>query len=201
MKYLHKYIYKGTDQAMIRITSQEGVLAGGVARDEVTQHLECRYVSPAEAVVRNFEFHTHGQYPLVYRLPVHLEGERAVYFPEDATREELEAIAEQKRTQLMAFFDYNAANEDCRHFLYPDWPEFYVWDPKTHTWKPRQRGYCIGRMYSVPSSVGEAYYLRMLLANIPGPQSLAHLRTISGTTYATFRGACLAAGLLADDGT
>ena len=127
------------------------MLAGGVARDEVTQHLECRYVSPAEAVVRIFKFH-----PPVYRLPVHLEGEQAVYFPEDATREELEAISEQRCTQLMAFFDYNAANEDGRHILYPDWPEFYVWDPKTHTWKPRQRGYCIGRMYSVPPSVGEA---------------------------------------------
>ena len=72
VKYLRKYIYKGTDQAMIRITSQEGVLAGGVARDEVTQHLECHYVSPAEAVVRIFEFHTHGEYPPVYRPPPEL---------------------------------------------------------------------------------------------------------------------------------
>ena len=39
----------------------------------------------------------------------------------------------------------------------------------------------------------------MLLMKIKGPKSFEDLRTINGTNHATYREACIAMGLLADD--
>ena len=192
IKYIHKYVYKGTDQATVHISTADQL-------DEVGTHLQCRYVSPAEAVVRLFEFHTHEEYPPVVRLPVHLEGEQPVFFRADATAEEVEAAAERRQTELMGFFAYNAAHSSSRNLLYIDFPTHHVWDKEKREWKPRKRGTCIGRMQYVPPTAGERYFLRVLLCNIPGPQSFQHLRTVGGTTYPTFRAACIAAGLLDSD--
>ena len=56
-------------------------------------------------------------------------------------------------------------------------------------------------MYFVPPNVNdERFYLRTLLAVVKGPESYEDLRTVSNTLYPTFREACIARGLLADDG-
>lgn len=47
--------------------------------------------------------------------------------------------------------------------------------------------------------LGELYYLRMMLSNVKGPTSYAHLRTVGTVRYDTFREACFALGLLSDD--
>jgi len=56
-------------------------------------------------------------------------------------------------------------------------------------------------MYFVPLSANdECFYLRTLLAVVKGPTSFESLRSFGGVTYPTFRDACLARGLLEDDG-
>ena len=47
--------------------------------------------------------------------------------------------------------------------------------------------------------LGECYYLRLLLHNVRGPTSFENLRTVDSIVYDSFKGACLAFGLLADD--
>jgi hypothetical protein len=59
-------------------------------------------------------------------------------------------------------------------------------------------------MYFVKPSENERYYLRLLLATVPGATSYADLRTTAKGTpqeviHATFKAACLARGLLQDD--
>ena len=54
-------------------------------------------------------------------------------------------------------------------------------------------------MYYVHPTVGELYYLCMLLMIVKGATSYVDLRTFSGTIYATFREACEARGLLESD--
>lgn len=191
IKYIHKYVYKGNDIATVQVQERQ---------DEIAVHLECRYVSPAESVVQLFEFAVHEEFPPVTRLPVHLEGQQPVYFPEDASSQELRDLADRSRSMLMAFFDYNRAHEESRSVLYVDFPRSYVWKPRIKEWAPRQRGSAVGRMYSVPPTAGEAYFLRLLLCNVPGPQSFSHLRTVNDVEHPTFRAACLALGLLDDDG-
>ena len=62
VKYIHKYIYKGTDRITVRIRQdrEEGgddTQEGG-PRDEIEQYLQSRYIGPAEACWRIFEYHT-----------------------------------------------------------------------------------------------------------------------------------------------
>jgi len=56
-------------------------------------------------------------------------------------------------------------------------------------------------MYFVPPNTNdERFYLRTLLAVVKGPKSYEDLRTLDGVLYPTFREACIARGLLEDDG-
>ena len=54
-------------------------------------------------------------------------------------------------------------------------------------------------MWWVQPREGECFFLRLLLATIPGATSFENLRTVNGTTYPTFKGACQALGLLEND--
>jgi hypothetical protein len=66
--------------------------------------------------------------------------------------------------------------------------------------KKRQRGGGkIGHIYFVHPSVGERYYLRMLLLIVKGAHSYQSLRTYNNITYATFKEACNARVLLNND--
>jgi hypothetical protein len=63
----------------------------------------------------------------------------------------------------------------------------------------RKRGFAIGRMYYAHPTSGKCYYLRMLLNCVKGATSYGHLRTVDGREHDTFKDACIAMGLLADD--
>jgi len=54
-------------------------------------------------------------------------------------------------------------------------------------------------MYYAHPTSGERYYLRMLLNYIKGATSYGHLQTVDGRVPDTFKDACIAMGLLADD--
>jgi len=75
IKYIHKYIYKGSDRTTIHLQESENA-------DEVQYHLQGRYIGPCEAAWRLFEFRAHEEFPPVYHLPVHLPGEQPVFFAE-----------------------------------------------------------------------------------------------------------------------
>jgi hypothetical protein len=62
-----------------------------------------------------------------------------------------------------------------------------------------KRGFAIGHMYYAHSTSSERYYLRMLLNCVKGATSYEHLQTVDGTEHDTFKNACIAMGLLADD--
>jgi len=190
VKYIHKYIYKGGDRATVRVDSEQ---------DEIKRYLHGRYIGPTEAVWRLFEFSMHEEQPPVTHLALHLPDQQAVYFAE---HEDIDLIREQiegSMTTLMAFFAYNERNEDGRIFLYHEFPEHFVYVRKVG-WKKRQRGTAVGRMYSASPFMGERYYLRLLLTVVRGPTSFQNLRTVDGKVCATFKEACIALGLLEDDG-
>jgi len=77
VKYLNKYIYKGTDLATLALNNANS----DDSNDEVTTHINCRYLCPAECTVRVNEWHTHCKKPHVIRLGVHLENAQLIYFP------------------------------------------------------------------------------------------------------------------------
>lgn len=190
VKYIHKYIYKGHDRATME-----------VQQDEIKQYIDARYIGTPEAMWHIMEFAMHEERPTVYRLPVHLEDEQMVYFDPEDIAEEVAQRAQHKKTQLTEWFTANEKHPElANQVLYQDFPEKFVWNKRTREWTPRQRDFAIGRMHFVHPSAGERFYLRLLLTVVKGAKSWDDLLLYNGEHYFTFKAACVARGLLEDDG-
>jgi len=146
------------------------------------------------------EFPMHEEKPSVYRLPVHLEDGHMVYWDDEDDPEEVLDRGALKKTPLTEWFVANRTLEGAKDVGYQNFPHHFVWEKKLRRWKHRSRCDVIGRMYFVHPSAGERFYLRMLLINVKGAESWDDLRTFEGQLYPTYKAACLARGLLKDDG-
>ena len=141
----------------------------------------------------------HDQSHAVLRLPVHLPDEQRVYFREGDEQAALQRG--ENHTKLTAWFVLNQNDENARRFLYADIPYHFVFNQQQKRWVVRQRGAekIVSRMYNASIREGERYFLRVLLLHVPGATSFEYLRTVNGIVYRSYREACLALGLLADD--
>lgn len=190
VKYIHKYIYKGSDRTNIQIDGFQ---------DEIAQHLNGRYIGPPQAIWQLWEYPTHEEFLPVHALPVHLPNEQPVYFEADIEQLDLQQRLDRSTSKLIEFFNYNRDNLDGRQFLYQEFPGHYVWLPKEKKWRPRKKKFAVGRIYHCSLTAGEKYYMRMLLTVVLGPSSFEYLRTLDDVVHPTFQAACVARGLLDDD--
>ena len=194
VKYLHKYIYKGHDRASLVVEDE----------DEIAMFIDGRYISTSEATWRIFGFDLHNNSPSVIRLQVHLPEEQSMVFNSQAEREDLEMLAEEGgTTTLTAWLEANVKYPEGRHLLYSEYVEQFVYKSTLagREWCPRKRnvGQNVGRMYFVPPSAGERYFLRLLLNHVSGATSFQDLRTYNGVVHPSFHEACRQRGLLNDD--
>lgn len=188
IKYICKYINKGCDMAVVEV--------GSVNRhDEVSQYQLGRYISTVEAFWRIFHFSMHQRHPPVEKLAVHLENGQRVYFNEENA---LDLAENPRHTTLTAFFYLNQWDEFARTLFYSDIPTHYTWQANK-TWRRRQRGTAVGRLYTVHPNNRECFYLRLLLTKVRGPTSFEDLRTVDGQICSTYREACELRGLLESD--
>ena len=120
VKYLSKYIYKGSDRTTIEISS-------GV-QDKIKAHLDGWFIGPTEACWKIFEFNMHGESPAVQYLPVYLSNEHYVNFHTHQTVNEVLARQNVKKTQYSSFKDpcpkdftahYIGLINYLSHFLHP----------------------------------------------------------------------------------
>jgi hypothetical protein len=212
IKYVFKYIMKGSDQAIVTIekekkTNQSNtatVQANRKPRDEIKEYETKRYVSSVEACWRLFGFDMTGLYPKVEALPVHVPGAQTIYFDPDSTDI---AIAEAKlennaRTKLTEYFRMCQDKiGGAENLFYYDMPEHFKWDMRTKTWQIRKYDrYAVGRMHQAHPSNVERFHLRLLLNKTKGATSFEHLKTIdNGNVCKTFLDACIAKHLTRDD--
>ena len=154
----------------------------------------------SEAFWRIFEFEMSHRYPSVKKLPIHLEKQQPVYMYEDVSLED--ALERSSTSELIAFFGYNRTHPNTR-ITYIDFPKSFIYDKKQ--WKIRKQGTeTLGRIYSIHTSKGELFYLRMLLSDTTfnhsaGKTSFNDLRTVNDVEYESYKDACRALGLLQDD--
>ena len=138
--------------------------------------------------------------PSVYQLSVHLQDQQTIYFGDNDDLDEVVEHDVIKKTALTEWFTANQTFPAAKQVSYLDFSHHFVWDKKNRKWKPCQQGDVIGRMYFVHPSVGEKFYLRLLLINVKGAESWEDIRRFQGILHPTFKVACLACGPLEDNG-
>lgn len=197
IKYICKYINKGSDQATVSIENPN---------DEIEKYLNGRYISTSEAMWRLLDFNIHKRYPTVLHLAVHLENGQRVYFSSNTLQQ---VINNPRKTTLMAFFELCATDDFAKTLLYPEVPHYYRWaDNKFSRRKHGEDvdGYpgikkdtALGRVYNIHPNQTECFHLRMLLHHVRGPTSFESLRIVNGVVKETYQAACHERGLLKTD--
>ena len=202
VKYLYKYVYKGHDEAMMRIRQYDD------NHNEIDTYVAGRYVSAPEAFWHIHSFPMQDMSHTITRLAVHLENWQPVVFNEGHEGDEADnlenvlAARAEKDTTLTAWFKTNLDIPATRNLRYVDFVTYYRWDYNKCKWLRRQRRAkkpMLARMFSVSPRHPEQFHLGTLLLHVPGAQSYQDLRTINGIEYATFQEACTALGLTHDD--
>ena len=180
-KYCYKYVFKRPDETAIVI-------------DEIEHFLTSRVLSVSEAVWRILGLRLHQEYPPVFRLDLHLPRQHRVTFGANDDWHDIEA----QTTTLLQWFVLNQQDERARQYKYSEIPSQYVW--KEDSWQERKRN-CqnVGRIYVVGCQDSELFFLRRLLCIVRGATCFMDLLTFMGTSYPTFKEACEARGMLADD--
>ncbi|CAA7043568.1 unnamed protein product [Microthlaspi erraticum] len=227
IKYLFKYINKGSDRVAVVVESAEQATLGEEARqkkkngrptngakqtedssestekveqvNEIKDYFDCRFVGATEAVWRTLGFKIHHRSVSVVKLTFHLEGKQLVIFK---GKDKLERVVTRKlieKTMMLAWFQLNLENEFARTLTYVQIPNFFVYIASQKRWKERETGFAIGRINYAPRKIEDAYYCRVLLNVVRGPTCFDDIKTYNGVLYPSNKDACYARGLLEDD--
>ncbi|CAA7018002.1 unnamed protein product [Microthlaspi erraticum] len=193
IKYLFKYINKGSDRVAVVVESAEQATLGEEARqkkkngrptngakqtedssestekveqvNEIKDYFDCRFVGATEAVWRTLGFKIHHRSVSVVKLTFHLEGKQLVIFK---GKDKLERVVTRKlieKTMMLA----------CQK-----------------RWKERETGFAIGRINYAPRKIEDAYYCRVLLNVVRGPTCFDDIKTYNGVLYPSNKDACYA---------
>ncbi len=99
IKYLYKYIFKGSDRGTVVLDSSKNV-------NEITDYIDGRYIGANEALWRIMFDIYGGKSPCVMRLPYHLENEQLIRYDPDG--EDIETKMETlKKTQFTEWMKNN----------------------------------------------------------------------------------------------
>ncbi|GKD86808.1 DNA helicase, partial [Tanacetum coccineum] len=120
IKYLFKYISKGTDRVIANVTRPTPGAPStsnipSIQIDEIKNYVEARYIGPHEACWRILDFPIHYRNPPVQTLAVHLENMQQITF---RSKDNLQSIVNnptKKKTTLTEWLEYNSHNSDGWH--------------------------------------------------------------------------------------
>lgn len=131
IKYLFKYVCKGSDRVTIEM------VRGEQRYDEIGHFQDARYVSASEALWRLFQFEIIDKQPTVVRLDVHLENYHTVYFREE--RQQQAANRPRPGTKITEWFAANRRWPGAFHIKYAEFPCYFTWNKSPKCWKPRAK--------------------------------------------------------------
>ncbi|XP_031120315.1 uncharacterized protein LOC116023454 [Ipomoea triloba] len=199
IKYLFKYVNKGNDRVTAEFYKSTSDEHASETVDEITMFYDCRYVSTCEAAWRLLSFEVQYRHPPVEMLSFHLPDCQSVVFQDDDSIENVLSRPTVYQSMFTAWFEANKKFPSAKELAYIDMPSRFVRKKDIREWHPRKRGFSIGRIFYVPPSSGEIYYLRCLLNVVRGPTNFDDIKSYQGVVYPSFRDACYARGLLDDD--
>ncbi|GBP33831.1 hypothetical protein EVAR_25433_1 [Eumeta japonica] len=135
IKYLCKYVTKGSDMAVFGIASEN-------ANDEISNFQMGRYVSTLVLtylpyISPHISFQIHERYPTVVYLAVHLENGQRVYFTEANAAQRAERPPS---TTLTSFFAMCEADPFAATLMYVEMPKYYTWNQSTKKFQRRKQG-------------------------------------------------------------
>ena len=132
-------------------------------------------------------------------MPFHLEGEQSVIFEASQSIDVTLDKATVNDTKFVSWMELNKTDTKAQNLLYHEIPQHYVWKQDERKWIERQKGTCLGRVHHVSIAFGEMFYLRVLINKVRGAQHWDDFKKFEDVTYATYKEACQARGLLEDD--
>ncbi|XP_076920917.1 uncharacterized protein LOC143582176 [Bidens hawaiensis] len=152
------------------------------------------------AAWRIFGYDVHYSMPSVTRLPFHLPGQHHVlYGVDDDLDNVLEKVESVSSSMFTGWMKCNEMYASARELTYVELPTEFVWHAQPRRWERRKSRFSIGRIHVVSPATGEAYFVRILLNRVKGPQSFEDIRTVNGRLQPSFRDDCYSLGLLEDD--
>jgi hypothetical protein len=107
-----------------------------------------------------------------------------VYWPENATAEQVQKRMQPSTTTLTSYFENNSAHPSESAILYEHFLECHVWTGKN--WKLWEQQFSIGRLYHAHSIQGECFYLQMFLTVKLGPKLFEDLHTVNVVEHSIF---------------
>ncbi|GJV81684.1 DNA helicase [Tanacetum coccineum] len=144
IKYMFKYISKGTDRVFTRMSRPIGE-SSTVATpsrqviDEIQNYVEGRFICAHEAYRRILKFDIHRREPTVHILAMHLEDMQRITFRDQDRLKSVIDLPRKKSTTLIEWFAFNEANEVVKsHISYLEFPSEFVWYSDRKSWSSRK---------------------------------------------------------------
>ena len=128
-----------------------------------------------------------------------MPGEQQVVYEDSTELDDILAKPTVASSMFTAWMELNKTDDDARKLTYVEIPTKFVFKKEKRKWFPRKQGFAVGRIHYVPESVGECYYLRMLLNHVKGPTEWDDFKLWNKVVHNTFKEACNARGLLDND--
>ena len=128
VKYLYKYTFKGGDRAAFGVQTNN--------RDEISRYQEGYWFGTSEALWRIFGLRSHGGYPSVTTLQIHLENQQLVILQPDVP---LNQNTLNGTTQLTQFFQ-TMCDPNVRRCRYTEMPTYFTWNVAAKQWRQRKKG-------------------------------------------------------------
>ncbi|XP_022015050.1 uncharacterized protein LOC110914568 [Helianthus annuus] len=130
IKYLFKYISKGTDRIKYTVKKTPDITANSTDNttteiDEIKDFVDGRFICPHESAWRIFNFMIHERNPPVQVLSVHLENRQNVTFKDNEKLENVLRNPNAKRTTLTEWLKNYCLDNSGLHLRYIDYLSEY----------------------------------------------------------------------------
>ncbi|GMF40604.1 unnamed protein product [Phytophthora fragariaefolia] len=109
IKFLYKYVYKGSDRAVLTIEAVRDPSEPRSEPNEILRFLNARYISPVEVAMRLLTYQIQGKTHAVTTLTVHLEGGQMVVFQQYDDPDRM--LGRAGSTMLTSFVELCASTE------------------------------------------------------------------------------------------